>query len=370
MMKKIALLFMLVLNIVFVQNTVQAQGEYDKDLYMTNIQKKIEANWIIPSKSTGKSAVISILLDQDGFVTDAEILRTSNDDAFDKSAIDAVFKPRSFGPLVNGKNTLNIQFFFSPIFTSMTTVDDTKQILNPKNSNIVNVANTTPNTDLTDYTSNLVNQIYSNWNPKSKKHEREAIADIKIGKDGTLKNISLIKSSNNCAFNKQILDTISNSLPVNALPAGYNQDDANIRLNFQYSGTTKENKIGTHDIRANVKIINGYDKYTKQVEDVIADSLKGRRVLFHKDLLLEMTINKNGQLKYVKVKTPSKDKNFDRTTLSILQKTSFPPIPQEMGLDNITLNYEVVTQRGYTWRDFLDHYILHLGTTELKSFCN
>lgn len=369
MTKKFALLFMLILNIAFMQNTAFAQGQYAKDFYINNVQKKIVDNWIIPSNSTGKSAVVSVVIDQYGNVSDAEIVRSSNSAAFDKSAVDAIYKVATYGQLVDNQQTLKLQFFFSPVFTSLNVIDDSNKLLNPRNSNIVNVSNKSSNTNFVTYAGDLQNKVTSNWTPKALKHSKKALVAVDVTQNGAIKNISIIKSSRNARFDKQILDSIAKSIPTDALPAGTSQDSAQVVLSFQYNSADKKAKTAdSHYVDAGVYTIPSYNQYTKQVEDIIADSLKGRRCLFNKDVVYEMSIDKYGQLKYVKVKTPSKDKNFDRTTLSILQKTSFPAIPSDLGLDTITLNYEVVTQRGYTWRDFLDHYLLHLGTTGLKSF--
>lgn len=369
MIKKIVLLLVLFLNIVFTQNTVFAQGQYAKDFYLNNVQQKIVNNWIIPRDSEGKSTVVSIVIDQYGAVSDAEIVRSSNNAEFDKSAMDAVYKVLTYGQLVDGQQTLKLQFYFSPVFTSLNVIDDTNPLLNPNTSNIINVANKNSNTNFVNYVGELQNKVTSNWAPKASKKSKKALVSVDVTQNGAVKNISLVKSSKSAAFDKQILDSISKSIPTDVLPAGTSQDSAQIVLSFQYNSADKKAKTtDSHYVDAGVYTIPGYNQYTKQVEDIISASLNGRRCLFNKDVVYEITIDKLGQLKYVKVKTPSKDKNFDRTTLSIIQKTSFPPIPVDLGLDTITLNYEVVTQRGYTWRDFFDHYLLHLGTTELKSF--
>lgn len=369
MTKKIALLFMLILNLAFMQNKVFAQGQYAKDFYLNNVQKRIQQNWIIPKDSEGKSTVVSIVINQYGAVSDAEIVRSSNSPEFDKSAMDAVYKVLTYEPLLDGQPTLKLQFYFSPVFTSLNVIDDANKLLNPKNSNIVNVANKNTNTNFVTYAEDLQNKVTSNWTPKVSKYSKKAIVALDVTQNGAVKNVSIVKSSKNADFDKQILDSIAKSIPTDVLPAGTSQDSAQVILSFQYTSADKKaNTTDNHCVDAGVYTIPSYNQYTKQVEDVIAASLNDRRCLFNKDVVYEMSIDKLGQLKYVKVKTPSKDKNFDRTTLSILQKTSFPPIPSDLGLDTITLNYEVVTQRGYTWRDFLDHYLLHLGTTGLKSY--
>lgn len=363
-MKKIFLVTTLIFNFILIQNTVFAQEQYTQTFYVDAIQKKIEHNWIRPLESTGKSAVLSFTVNNDGSVSDVDILRSSGSDKFDVSVVNSVYKAMPFEHSAEINKPINIQFFFSPIFLSATAVSDKNQ------SNIVNVSNISPYINFSDYTDNLQSRIDSNWNPKTLAKEKNAIASVKISKDGSLDNFYIVKSSRSKKFDRDIMEAIADSVPMDAFPDGINAPDTDVQLTFSYNRSKLDNNqvTYTHYVNANVMNIKGYDKYTKQAEKILSDSFKDKRYFFHKDLIVELEINKSGGLKYVKIIKPSKDKNFDRKMLAILQKTSFPPVPETIPFNDVVLNYEIVTQRGGSFHDFISDCLLHGGTTGLKSF--
>lgn len=351
MIKKIILLLVLILNLVFVQNTVLAQGKYVKKLYVDSLQDKVETNWIKPEKINGKSAVVSFDLDKNGNISNVELLRSSKDKIFDKSAVDAIYKSLSFGPLPDDKDSLSVQYFFSPIFTSPTLVNKQNPLSRNQNGYFINIANRTSYVDMESYANNLQEKINSNWNPKSRK-SKTTIVSLEIGKSGSIDNLTLSKSSQDKSFDRNVFDTILNSVPFEALPAGLESDSKKIQLVFNYNSS---NKLGEpeHYITANSNNIKGYDKYIKQVECIISSSFEGKKYASNQDLLLEMNIDKTGKLVYVQLQKPSQNKNFDREILSIVQKTSFPPIPDEMNLNNFIQKYEVFTQKGHLIPHFI-----------------
>lgn len=370
MVKKVVLLFTLVLYFAFVQSTVMAQDQYNRSVYLNNLQKKIESNWLTPRKSIGKSAIISFIVNRDGSISNVEVLRSSRDLQFDESVMNAICKSAPFGPLANDENTFSVQFYFSPTYTSMTTAADKRQLFDSSNATF-NVANKSTNTsadiDFTNYTDSLQKKINSNWATKDLKTSIEAMADIKINKDGSLDNVELLKSSSKRKVDNEVLDAISKSVPIDALPDGFNYDSQNVQLTFNYNYSANDN-TSEHHVIASINVVNGYDKYTKQVNDIINNILKGKSYYLHKDLLLEISIDKTGRVKYARIQKPSQDSNFDRKILATIQKLAFPPIPEEMNLDNVTLSYEFVTQRDISFPVVID-FILNLGSKQLKSFC-
>lgn len=365
MIKKIILLGALLVNLLVYQNAAFAGNEYETTFYVNGIQKKIERNWLLPEDAKGKSAVVSFTVNNDGYVSNVNMVRSSDNDLFDKSVVSAVYKATPFHHPSDIEETLNIEFFFSPVFTSAEVLND-----NSNDTKIINVSRISPYINFSDYTDSLQNKINDNWNPKSSAKEKTAIASIQIAKDGALNNFYIVKSSRNKNFDRDILDTIAASVPMDSFPEGINAPMTDIQLTFNYSKPNPKDKNvnSGHYVFANVMNIKGYDKYTQQAEQVLADSFKGKRYFHYKDLIVELKINKTGKLKYVKIQKSSGDKNFDRKMLAILQKTSFPPVPETIPFDDVTLNYEIVTQRGRTFNDFIFDYLIFGGTTGLKSF--
>lgn len=365
MIKKIILPILLGFCFLVFQNSTIAQEQYIKTFYMNAIQKTIEQNWILPLNNVGKSAVVYFTVLDDGNVANVEILRSSEDTDFDASIVSSIYKSAPFHYSSNLDETINVTFFFSPIFTDISEITD-----KTTQSNIVNIANVSPYIHFSDYTDELQNKINDNWHPKTCSKKRTAIASVNISNDGSLNNFHIVKSSENKKFDKNILDAIAKSVPMDAFPAGINAPDTDIQLVFNYnpSKSKDENIYDDHYVLANVMNIRGYDKYTKQAERILADNFKNKRCFFYKDLIVEMAINKVGKLKYVKVKKSSGDKNFDSKMLAILQKTSFPPIPETIPFNDVILNYEIVTQRGTSLSELLSDYLIHGGKKSLKSF--
>lgn len=371
MVKKIILLFTVVFYAALVKNTAFAQDQHLKDIYQNNIQKNIEKNWIPPLKADDKSTVVSFVINKNGSVSNIKVIRSSNDTQFDKRAIEAISKVSSFQPLTGNENLLSVKFFFSPAYTSLT-VDDstnntTNQIFGNNGSKIIPVSNRNY-TDFTDYAANLQNKINSNWNPRIQKKQRDAVISIKVDKDGTLEDVKVQKSSGKKNFDQEILDSVMKSVPLDTLPDDLQVEYKNIQLNFIYE-KTKDKKTPLKYVVANINNQDGYDEYVEQVEEIISKKLKDKQYFHKKDILLEMNINQDGKLKYVKIKNSSSDDEFNRKTLLTLQKTSFPPIPDKMNVSDITLNYRILTQRKRLFINFLCDYVWNFFRTGLESFC-
>lgn len=396
-MKKIILLFAIVLYFVST-NMVFAQSQNEQETYLSNLENKIKANWnnpIIPQSqsfcsfcSTNKDApfssialqrimpdgdydintLVSFTINNDGSFSNIEIQRSSNDQNFDKSAINAISKTASFEPLAGNETSLNVLYFFSPGLTSLSITD---KAFKPKNNTIVNVANVPP--PLTNYAQDLQDKIVSNWNPRSLKKKRNAIILLSLYKSGKIKDLKIQKSSNKKKFDLEILDAIMKSVPFKPLPSNVKDECRNIQINFSYEKTSDKNNPKKYVV-ADISSNDGYDEYIEQVEKIVSHRLKDRTYFCKKDIILEMNINKNGELTYVKLKNASpKDrfirKEFNRKTLVAIQKIYFPPIPDEVSMSNIMINYRVLTQRRRLFRYLITDYVLNFFKTGLESFC-
>lgn len=363
MFKKVLLFSVAVFCFLFVQNVSFAQSKYESGDYLDNLENLVKKNWILPLNPKDKSSLVSFTVDKDGYISNIELTRSSKDKEFDKSSMNAVKKTALHRVMEQNYKTLYIQFYFSPKYTHLTL----NNYLNPmlKNSNIVNVANNTSNVDFSDYTESLQKQIDSNWTPKSLKKSRDAVARIQIGKDGSLNDVKFVKLSDSILFDLDIYDAISKSVPLEVLPANFRAESANVQLTFNYEKLKKQHTC-EYNVKAVVNPVPGYDKYKKEIEKVISNKLASRRLVFKKDIILEISINKNGNLKYVKATSPTKSKMFNREIIFAIQQMSFPPIPDELGIDNITINYEVVTRGSYF---FESDFYLSPFLKRLTSFC-
>lgn len=364
MIKKIVLLLALALTFGFVQNSVSAQDNYGKTFYLNNIKKDIESNWLIPNNAKGKSAVVSFVIEKNGTVSNVGLVRSSKDTKFDDSAIAAVYKPFIYA---KPEVPITVEVFLSPELTDVAILNPEDSNKDVKHSNIVNVASRKSYVDFSSYTSSLETRIDSNWVPQTKKKAADAIFSVDIDKTGALTNIDMIKSSCRKKLDRNIYDAISKSVPMEALPSDYKADSAKIQLAFNYKKQDNPS-IPSHFVSASVNTIKGYDDYVALVQKIISTRLDGRRYFFHKDLTLELVINSDGQLNYVKIKKPSKDSRFDRQILATIQTATFPPIPKELGMSTVKLNYKALTQRGYLFPGVYCSFVYYLGTARLISF--
>lgn len=378
MIRKIVLMLVLAFSFIFIQTAVFAQDTNEqcaKALYKDIIKEKITSHWFIPPNSSNKSAVISFIVNKDGTISDIKILKSSNDEQFDKSAFDAVCKSVSFKPLVYD-DKLDIEFFFSSTYTNLTVNENTNntanQLFEINGSKLIPVSNRNY-TNFNDYATNLQNKINSNWNPISRKEQVDAIISISLDKDGVVENMKVQKSSNKKNFDLEIMDSIMRSAPLGPLPADFQADHKDIQLNFMYKKTKDKNAPKKYVI-ANIKNQDGYDEYIEQVQEIMSKKLKDKYYFCKKDILLEMNINKDGKLIYVKIKNASPEddfikKEFNRKTLLTLQETPFPPLPDKMNVDNITLNYRILTQRKRLFLNFICDYVWNFFRTGLESYC-
>lgn len=365
MIKKLASLSALILILAFCQNTAKAETGYSEDMYLTGIKNKIDSNWFEPLNSKEKGAVLTFDINQDGRFSNIKFLRSSNDESFDKSALEALYKTSQACPIAISK-PISVQVYMNTEYLNVSKYDKTQRIPN-KNSNILNVANVGSNGDFSEYESNMVVQLSTKWQPKYKK-DREAILAVDIDKDGALKNVKFLKTSRKAKFNKEVVDVINNSVPFSPLPTQFSENSKNAIVTFEYN-YDKKSKNPVYYVSSQIDNRKGYDKYTQEIEAVISNALDGKRLFLYKDILLELSIDKTGKLEYVKIKRPTRSTSYNRYIVSTIQKLSFPPIPEEMNANNFTTDYQIVTQREPRLKDLMIDYCIYFGTKRLNSFC-
>lgn len=94
--------------------TAAQQGEVDK--YKAMILQQIQQNWIVPGKVDALSCVLSISVAPGGMVTQVKLVKSSGNDALDRSAIAAVNKA---SPLPVPSNSLEFAAFRTFTLTVM-----------------------------------------------------------------------------------------------------------------------------------------------------------------------------------------------------------------------------------------------------------
>lgn len=366
MAKKIFLIFILFLSFIYVQNKTFASDSFNQTEYENYMKKEISTKWLIPLDSSNKSAVVSFVVSKTGELSNISILRSSNDTAFDESVLKIFSKIQKFKALPEA-TTLNVKLFIAPVLISL---NAEKQ---GNDAGIINVSNINNIDDLSSYKANLAKQLSENWNPRTLKKQRDAVFLISLQHDGTIKNIIPQKSSNKKKFDNEIIDTILRTAPLDPLPDQIQAEQRNMQITFKYKKDFR--KKPDKQVNVNMLYQDDLDQYIKNVQNIVYKNLNSNHSYFcKKDFVVTMNIDKLGNLKYVTLKYPgTKDgfirKECKRKTLLTLYKTSYPPIPDKLGVDNINVDVRVITQRGRLFKDLWVHYLFNGFRTHLKPYC-
>lgn len=375
-MKKAGLLFIFVFVFVLLQNSVMAQDKNLDDFYINRLQSRLEKNWIISKQCNYKYTNVLFTIDNDGNIIKSEIIKSSNDDKYDNKALMSLNKAVPFEKFtdINGKNSRTYKAYFNGDSITVSNVED---VVAQKEIDDIVFAN---------YIDTVQNKINSNWTPTSFRSKRDAMALLKIEKDGTVKDVVIQKSGQKKKFDQEIVDAINSSVPFYVLPAELNAEYKNIQLEFVYDKAERKYKNGKknekyvagnkHYILPHFPVQAGYEEYSSQVEDIITERLAKMhqtKYFCKKDIMVKINIDKNGKVKYVRI-VSSKAKNnfikkeFDRKITAAMNSIAFPSFPDSLNKDEITLNYRILTQRNRFFTDFLC-YVGNIFRTGLTSFC-
>lgn len=338
-MKKLFLLLMVIFTTTATQNFASAKENYTDEYVVNAIKNKVEMNWVRDITKPEKSTVVSFTVNTDGSISPVATIRSSDDEAFDESVVKAVYKsvPFEYSSVIN--KPIAMQIFFSPPFLVANEIKT-----EPLSNNIVDVANKTRTIDFTDYLINLQTRVNDEWRPKSFAKERESTAIIKIDKDGSLSNPAILEPSHDVNFDRSALEAIAKLGPLDAFPANIKAPSTNVQLVFHYAKPRKKGATPqVQYVSARVLNVEGYDKYTDLVEQVLKNNLRGKNTILERRLVFEAEINRVGKLKYVKILQHSNSKMFNRAVYKVLQNSSFPQFPETITSDSITLKYGLIT---------------------------
>ncbi|MFH1784093.1 MAG: TonB family protein [bacterium] len=85
----------------------------------------------------------------------------------------------------------------------------------------------------TYYLEIIRNKINNNWQPQKGIGHKEAVAFFKIARDGSVRELSIEKSSGISFFDRSALRAVMESEPFPPLPAGFNEQYLSIHLSFK-----------------------------------------------------------------------------------------------------------------------------------------
>lgn len=90
------------------------------------------------------------------------------------------------------------------------------------------------------YMRNLEKDIKANWNPPKSDKTTGIVAKFYIEKDGSLKDLKLIKYSKNKELNTSAIDAIKKTAPFRPLPKEFKGESVPVEFSFDYNVINKE----------------------------------------------------------------------------------------------------------------------------------
>lgn len=105
--------------------------------------------------------------------------------------------------------------------------------IKPDEPEILFPGNTSRNSDnINAYLADLKRNILTKWKVPAGLDSYGTVVHIKVGKDGQLLNLNLVKSSGSVVVDEESIKAVKYSAPFKPLPASYNKDSIDIQFNF------------------------------------------------------------------------------------------------------------------------------------------
>lgn len=328
----------------FCQNMIMAHDQNLGTAYLLIMQEKIELNWIRPLQKTNKSVIVQFTMSNLGQVMDAEVIKSSNDDLYDRGALLAVYKSVPFKELsgdLYSSDTETFQVFFSDDYVTVSKIDNAAVIPN---------ASLPVGADYVSYMRNLEFRVQSNWNQEDYPKNEAVITAFTINKDGSVQHLHILRSSGSDKFDDEALDAIRKSNPVDSLPDYVSDDSIQVQFGFFYNPLRNtdsiQNSTSCGFLDANSNLVSVYENYKKEVSTILQANLTTKACYKITEIILDITIDKYGQISCINIEKPSSDKNFDKNVVSSISRSSFPAIPLEFNRSSFSFKYSVKTKNN------------------------
>lgn len=250
-----------------------------------------------------------------------------------------------------------------PVFAteSVSNESDSLPLQNKENKS---TSDTEQNTDVIfkPYMKNLQKKIEKNWNPFHASTSVKSVIYFKINKDGTIDNCSVVKSSGIPPFDTSTLNAIRFSAPFAPLPKEYKGDSVDIEFTFDYNvwgSTANTNTYSNINYKQKVADYTMAENSPSKILEKSFKSQESKKVFknymkdVHKILgfvtynnykpsivRIKFSIQKDGTVADAKVNASNGNKAFNNEVLEQVQNSQFGPIPSELNLEFIPVEYQ------------------------------
>lgn len=182
--------------------------------YMKLVQNKIK--WTPPAKTTVNSVSVTFTVGKTGAISGVKIKEPTGDTAVDQLAIATIQKSAPFPPLPAGETSLEITFTL------------------PCQRGI-----TTDGVDINPYTHEIYKRIRECWWVPKRLLFMQVELSFEVNKDGTLRKVSIEKSSGDKNADRLAMIGIKRASPFKPLPEGL---DAPLKLGYNFGFKSDHDK--------------------------------------------------------------------------------------------------------------------------------
>lgn len=369
-MKKSFLFGILFLTLLLVKAPLIVKAQAVDELYTDRLLKRVLLNWMTKKDDGTKSSIIELTINKEGGIICVKTIKSSGDKNFDDNAVVSLYKTAPFEYLPqDADDTVSFDFLFNSKTPLVSKVD----VITDQNYSDCNQQTVINGTDYSFYLYNLQKEIESFWSPSLSTQNRALITTFSVNNDGSINHLSVIRSSGDQTFDTDALNAIKSAIPFDVLPEGTNKKPVQIQFGFFYNSLRSRQQNNQYSTNCFLMdsdsiLVKDYENYKSQITYVLDGHLPQNRYGIKKDILLNVLVNKKGEILEVNVTKSSGSKSFDKYIVSSLKKCSLPPIPDSMNTDIFSFGYSIKTQKNAFKTDFFES-IGWLWEKKLKDQC-
>lgn len=310
--------------------------------FVLDFRYVVRKNWTPANCDKSCEVILLMKIDNSGKLISNEVFRSSGNEIFDKSVIEAIKKsaPFRFMPEKFKFNNLPVLFTFSS--------DESKNGFEQEKVNDVNFK---------PYLKNMQKSIKKCWKtPKNLLQSRKTILYFTLNKEGRLTFCKILISSGDKSFDKSTIEALNAAAPFGTFPKAYKGETIDVIFTFDYNifGDIQENEplksmincsitdrspsnltLYSFKNREQKKIFKGYLQH-------VSGSLGTIKTPRTKDSLLKISfsIDKTGTVQNAKITASNGNDEFNQPVLAQIKNMKFNSIPENLGISNISVEYQ------------------------------
>ena len=311
--------------------------------FVLNFRNVVRKNWTPVDCANSCEVMLLMSIDNSGKLVSNEIFRSSGNEVFDKSVLDAVQKsaPFNFMPVEYKFNNLTVWFGFkSELSKNASDQDVNKQA------------------DFKFYLKNMQKRIKKNWKPpKHLDQNSRTVLFFTVNKQGEVTFCKVLISSKDEASDKSAIDAVKAAAPFETLPKAYKGETIDVMFTFDYKvvlGHAQRERPLKNTLNCSLtdnspskSILNRYKnkeqkKIFKGYLEHISQTLGKIKIPHTKESILRVkfSIDKTGAVQNAKITASNGNNEFNQAVLSQIKNIKFNSIPKDLGISMLSVEYQ------------------------------